>query len=190
MLPTACPKPPKRVPKPKKQLKRTPLPRSTKGKPWEMCRTCHKKSGCKEWHGLSLTFRPALCGQCGSTKRQTVTCHHYEFRKPVKQKNVERIVRRTKEYSAHLRSAAFRLLREECFKRDGYRCRRCGVEAAFVFTNGKRLTRGLEVHHLTYVHVPNEHLADLLTLCTSCHRTTELTKGYRTRFLRGKVHAP
>ena len=60
-------------------------------------------------------------------------------------------------YSAYLRSPAWFNIRDRVIARDGKCCRRC-------YSSGP-----LHVHHLTYVRFGREHLADLVTLCESCH---------------------
>jgi hypothetical protein len=54
-------------------------------------------------------------------------------------------------------SARWRLLREQCFARDGHRCMLCNADGP------------LECHHRTYERAGEELLSDLTTLCTPCH---------------------
>jgi 5-methylcytosine-specific restriction endonuclease McrA len=46
------------------------------------------------------------------------------------------------------------------FKRDGYKCHKCGNE------------KNIQCHHLTYENLFHEekHLDDLITLCKKCHK--------------------
>lgn len=63
----------------------------------------------------------------------------------------------TPEYRAYLRSPKWRLIRWLKLCMAGFKCQQCGA------------TRKLQVHHLTYEHLYNEHLGDLQVLCKSCH---------------------
>ena len=64
------------------------------------------------------------------------------------------------DYGAYLVSPAWYALRAKVRHRDGNKCRACG--------SGKQL----DVHHRTYARIGNERLADLVTLCRSCHKAT------------------
>ena len=63
----------------------------------------------------------------------------------------------TPEYRAYLRSPRWRLIRWLKLCMAGFKCQQCGA------------IRKLQVHHLTYEHLFNEHLGDLQVLCKSCH---------------------
>lgn len=66
-------------------------------------------------------------------------------------------------------------------KRDGYRCRHCGVSQ-------KKLRRSLDVHHIqpirTFGYIPGKNenykqandLVNLISFCTSCHKLAECGK--------------
>lgn len=60
-------------------------------------------------------------------------------------------------YLKHLQSKRWANSRAQCLKRDGYKCARCNS------------TKALQAHHLTYERLGNERLADLITLCRTCH---------------------
>lgn len=64
---------------------------------------------------------------------------------------------RTRTYQRHIRSAAFRRLRERVLARDSYTCARCQNPDAH------------QVHHRTYERFGDERLEDLETLCDDCH---------------------
>ena len=68
----------------------------------------------------------------------------------------EREARRV-EYDDYLRSAEWRERRNLVLERAGGKCEGCAR---------KRATR---VHHLTYVHIRNELLFELVALCDVCH---------------------
>ena len=60
-------------------------------------------------------------------------------------------------YGPYLASAAWAKKRELVFRRAGGFCEGCG------------LTPPEEVHHLSYAHVGNEFLFELVALCHACH---------------------
>lgn len=62
-------------------------------------------------------------------------------------------------YDQYIHSAAWRRKRRKALKRDGYQCQYCG-----------KYNCRLEVHHLSYKNLGNEHLNDLITLCSTCHQ--------------------
>lgn len=59
-------------------------------------------------------------------------------------------------YPEYRQTHAWLTKREAVLERDGDRCQGCGSEAA-------------EVHHLTYEHIGDEPIEDLISLCASCH---------------------
>lgn len=65
-------------------------------------------------------------------------------------------------YNLYLQSPAWQLKRAKVLKRDNYTCRACGER------------RATQAHHLTYAHVFNEPLFDLVAVCEACHK--ELTR--------------
>jgi 5-methylcytosine-specific restriction endonuclease McrA len=60
-------------------------------------------------------------------------------------------------YNAYLESDAWWQLRPRVFKRAGGMCEGCGRLPA------------TQVHHLTYLHVTNEFLWELVAICDACH---------------------
>lgn len=62
------------------------------------------------------------------------------------------------EYRQFLDTAYWANLRRQCLRRDGYRCVVCGSPDR------------LNAHHLTYARRGRERLADIKTLCQSCHQ--------------------
>ena len=60
-------------------------------------------------------------------------------------------------YKEYLESDYWKGIREEVYKRDGYKCRLCNSED------------NLHAHHRTYEFLGNENLDDLITLCRKCH---------------------
>jgi 5-methylcytosine-specific restriction endonuclease McrA len=61
------------------------------------------------------------------------------------------------DYQDYLQSESWRDKRAAVLQRAKGCCERCGWAAD-------------EVHHKTYVNVPNEPLSDLLALCRGCHK--------------------
>jgi len=70
-------------------------------------------------------------------------------------------------YAAYLRSYHGRRLRKQAVERARYCCMRCGRTDPH--RDRKPGTR-LQVHHLTYARLGEEHFEDLLVLCNDCHR--------------------
>lgn len=61
-------------------------------------------------------------------------------------------------YDIYLKSKEWKAKRELVFKRDNKLCQSCLSKPA------------TEVHHLTYKHVFNEPLFDLVSICNDCHK--------------------
>jgi 5-methylcytosine-specific restriction endonuclease McrA len=60
-------------------------------------------------------------------------------------------------YEAHLRSAKWRAIRQRVLDRAHGMCEGCGIHKAD------------HVHHLTYDHLGNEFLFELVAVCYACH---------------------
>jgi hypothetical protein len=60
-------------------------------------------------------------------------------------------------YEAYLQTDAWRAKRAEALKRDGGVCQGC------------RTQRATQVHHLTYAHLGDELLFELISVCDDCH---------------------
>ena len=71
---------------------------------------------------------------------------------------VEAAEARQKVYRRYLASDAWQRRRSRVLQRAGGRCEGCGEHPA------------TEVHHLTYDHVGDEFLFELVALCSECHR--------------------
>lgn len=61
------------------------------------------------------------------------------------------------DHQEYINSPKWKAKRQMVLERDNFRCRKCGT--------GKNL----DVHHITYDHLGNEPLDDLVTLCRDCH---------------------
>ncbi len=64
-------------------------------------------------------------------------------------------------YASYLSSPQWKVLRRQVLTRD-HKCRLC------------REVRAVEVHHLTYTHIFEESLYDLIGVCSECHRYLHL----------------
>ena len=62
-----------------------------------------------------------------------------------------------KKYNEYINSDSWKLKCQEVLRRDNYKCRGCGKD------------KNLTTHHITYEHLFNEPLEDLITFCKSCH---------------------
>jgi 5-methylcytosine-specific restriction endonuclease McrA len=69
----------------------------------------------------------------------------------------EQIEQKLKEYDAYIASKEWRIRADKALKRDNYLCQSCGTSKA------------TEVHHLTYFHLYDEPLFDLVSVCNACH---------------------
>ncbi len=66
-------------------------------------------------------------------------------------------IRQRKQYELYKQSPEWKATRERRKSMDNYKCQKCGSQ------------EHLEVHHLTYEHMGNEPMEDLITLCHACH---------------------
>ena len=90
-----------------------------------------------------------------------------------------------KKYDAYIRSKDFKAIREKVFERDHYRCACCGYSPFEDKEFPNRKPRTLQCHHRTYEHLFNEypnHLEDLVTLCSVCHRAIHRAPSNFVRF--------
>jgi 5-methylcytosine-specific restriction endonuclease McrA len=62
-----------------------------------------------------------------------------------------------KQYNWYLETEAWKRLRARVLARDDYTCQGCGQR------------RATQVHHLTYIHVTQEFLFELVSVCDACH---------------------
>lgn len=60
-------------------------------------------------------------------------------------------------YNAYLKTKEWAAIRAKVLHRDNYKCQSCLVNKA------------VEVHHLTYYNVFEEHAFELVSVCSSCH---------------------
>ena len=65
---------------------------------------------------------------------------------------------RRSKYNTYLHSDAWKQKRQEAFTHHGKHCELCNA------------TTYLQVHHLTYEHIYNELMEDLMVLCRTCHK--------------------
>ena len=69
----------------------------------------------------------------------------------------------TEFYKKYMKSARWKTREFERMALDDFKCVMCG--------RPEEKTRGLQVHHITYIRLGNENIyTDLATLCGRCHR--------------------
>jgi 5-methylcytosine-specific restriction endonuclease McrA len=76
------------------------------------------------------------------------------------QRDVERLEKQSdwfKDYQAYLQTKKWRQKHDAVMERAGGLCEGC------------RAARAVQVHHLTYAHVKNEFLWELVAVCKACH---------------------
>lgn len=76
-------------------------------------------------------------------------------------------IKSSKEYSEYIKSKEWQETRQRIFKRDNYKCQKCGA------------AKNLSVHHITYENLGEEKDADLVTLCESCHEDVHYADNLR-----------
>ena len=86
-----------------------------------------------------------------------------------------------KRYDNYIRSHEWKKIKEKVLERDGYRCQACDYCPDEDLSDKKRI---LSVHHKTYRHLFHEtnHLEDLITLCSCCHRAIHSSPSNWQRF--------
>ena len=62
------------------------------------------------------------------------------------------------EYKQYLNSPHWQKIRQAVFKEYGHRCDHCGS------------SKNLHIHHITYEHLGEEEISDLVPLCEDCHK--------------------
>lgn len=77
-------------------------------------------------------------------------------------------------YCAYLHSDLWQQIRLRRLAFDGYICQRCGA------------SQNLDVHHLTYQRRGREDIADIITLCRSCHLQHHKQQSQRGRIMQSQ----
>lgn len=98
-----------------------------------------------------------------------------------KQKTVKKVEEDYKLYQSYIKSKEFKELRSKVLERDNYTCQFCGRTLQEM--EGTRLT--LQAHHKRYDNVGKcneEEMADIITLCSCCHRGCHQAPSNRRRF--------
>lgn len=67
---------------------------------------------------------------------------------------------------AYLKSSKWQSIRQSILDRDNHQCQHCGS------------TEHLEIHHINYYNLGDEHPSDLVTLCATCHNAIHDRLGY------------
>lgn len=78
----------------------------------------------------------------------------------------------TRFYREYLKSKRWKDKRQQVFAHYGKRCYAC-----------RKTAKVLHCHHLSYAHLGNEPIKDLIPLCVPCHKA--LTKIYKRNRRRG-----
>lgn len=117
----------------------------------EQCQTCGAKIGNfvkKEiaQRASTINFNQTLYDE-GCARESTVFA----------QERASELAERRAVYAEYLNSAEWRRRRQQVLERENHRCQGC------------RATRATQVHHLTYAHVRDELLYELVALCDDCH---------------------
>lgn len=101
------------------------------------------------------------------------------IKKPLKKPKAKQRDEEYLKYKRYIRSKAFREVKRVVEERDEHKCRVCGS------TNEER---ALTCHHITYEHLYSEmeHLEDVITLCSVCHKAIHSSPSNYKRFKRNK----
>lgn len=67
-------------------------------------------------------------------------------------------IKNKEEYQKYLNSPHWQKIRQAVFKEYGHRCDHCGSP------------KNLHIHHITYEHLGEEEISDLVPLCEDCHK--------------------
>jgi 5-methylcytosine-specific restriction endonuclease McrA len=96
-----------------------------------------------------------FCVTCSKQRRE-----HAEQQRRLDRERYEALLKeyRAKPYADRRATREWAILKRRIHRRDGYRCRMCGVGGV-----------ELHIHHRTYDTYAEERLEDLITLCRSCH---------------------
>lgn len=76
-------------------------------------------------------------------------------------------------YIAHLVSDKWKSIKESRLMIDQYKCKQCGVPVSAETSH---------CHHVTYKNLGNEKLADVVTVCPSCHNAIHEFYGKNAKF--------
>lgn len=76
---------------------------------------------------------------------------------------------RRRQYELYQKSPEWKATRERRKRMDNFTCQKCGAHEL------------LQVHHLTYEHLGNELMEDLITLCRDCHHKEHFGDNSRKR---------
>lgn len=86
------------------------------------------------------------------------------------ERNIDYLASKYKGYPEYLRSDDWKIKRKLVLKRDKNICQSCLAAKAS------------EVHHVTYKHIFNEPLFDLVSVCTPCHISITLMDSYELKY--------
>lgn len=89
-----------------------------------------------------------------------------------------------KRYTKYIASKEFKAIKEIILERDNYTCCMCSWNISEYDPEKKSNKRTLQCHHRTYKHLYDEmnHLEDLITCCSVCHRAIHAAPSNIHRF--------
>lgn len=89
-----------------------------------------------------------------------------------------------KKYKKYIASKDFKAVKDAVFARDNYACCACGWHLSEYDAEKKSNKRTLQCHHKEYRHLYDEmnHLEDLVTMCSVCHRAIHAAPSNIHRF--------
>lgn len=127
-------------------------------------------------------FLSKECAWCGQVfhRRTGETSRNFVRRKTCSYECSRRQQTRSKtaQFAPRLYPIEFEMLRERVLDRDGHQCRLCGSAGG----DGVGTNKTLHVHHINYCKHDSMRMANLITLCRSCHARTNVDRDYWQRF--------
>jgi 5-methylcytosine-specific restriction endonuclease McrA len=120
---------------------------------------------------FDLSKLPFLDLQKEEKRISLIDDFHKKRCEKIEQKNQQRledVIDFWQEYKEYLNSDKWKTKRERVLDRDNYLCQAC------------LSAKATQVHHLTYSHVFNEPMFDLVSICKRCHdKITEMDRERR-----------
>lgn len=127
-----------------------PILVSSRSNAQDLFRGQRKGGRCRGRHSVKLQ-----CDTCWQAWRDRISAPYVEQMRRMEERKREL---RTMPYQEYLTTQEWADKRSAALRRAGYRCQACA-------SDGK-----LHVHHRTYIRRGMEHAADLIALCSECHR--------------------
>jgi hypothetical protein len=127
---------------------------------WRQCLRCGKNLGAQKMHPLGsvrVADLEPFDEQLPALWQQRWRARLEELRR---QQQAQEAEEWWSHYEAYLQTAAWQDRRRRVLERDGYVCQGC---------QGGSGLRATQAHHLTYEHVGEEFLWELVAVCMDCH---------------------